>query len=77
MGQFTSNLFAGPNFLEGVARALDLGNTLNQYNNSPSGEMADYFALWGDWSVVGDAIRDAATQYRASTPMGSPCVEAK
>ena len=57
MGQYSSNLFAEPSFLEGMARVLDLGNTLNEYNRCLTGEMADYYALLGDWRTVGDFLQ--------------------
>lgn len=49
-------LFAEPSFVEGMARVLDLGNTLNVYNDSPNGEIADSIALHNDWSLVGQDI---------------------
>jgi hypothetical protein len=62
MGQFSSNLFAEPSFLEGMARVLDLGNTLNEYNRCLSGELTDYYAILGDWRAVGNEIQQAAHQ---------------
>ena len=55
----TEFLFARPSFLEGMARVLDLGGTLNEYNRSGSAEEADLRALGSDWNRVGDAIRGA------------------
>jgi hypothetical protein len=52
-------LFSNPSFIEGVARIFDFGNTLNEYNGCPSGEIADGIALHMDWETVGDNIRDA------------------
>ncbi len=46
-------LFAGPSFLSGVSRSLDLTGQFNEYNGSPSDEIADWFALLADWRVVG------------------------
>jgi hypothetical protein len=61
MGQLrrSSLLFANPSLIEGVARTLDLGCTLNVYNESPTGEIADYLALTNDWYAVGDDFRAA------------------
>lgn len=56
-------LFARPSFLEGMARVLDVGGTLNEYNSSLSPEQADYAALSADWRAVGEAIKQAATQF--------------
>lgn len=52
-------LFASPSFLEGVARILDFGATLNNYNYSQSDEEADTIALWMDWAMVGNDLRSA------------------
>jgi len=52
-------LYAEPSFVEGIARILDFGGTLNQYNESPSGEVADEIAIRMDWAVVGHTIGNA------------------
>lgn len=52
-------LFARPSFFEGVARVIDLGNTLNEYNSSKTPAEADARALKADWDCVGKSIRDA------------------
>jgi len=58
MNPYFGFLFARPSFLEGAARALDLGGTLQEYNSSPSPEHADALALGADWRVVGaDLLR--------------------
>lgn len=58
MNPYFGFLFARPSFPEGVARALDLGGTLQEYNSSPSPEQADALALGADWRVVGaDLLR--------------------
>lgn len=57
MGNCSDFLFARPSFFEGIARMLDFGNTLNEYNYSPSEDAADENALWMDWSMVGDDLR--------------------
>lgn len=56
-------LFARPSFFEGMARVLDIGGTLNEYNNSSTPDQADYDALCADWRTVGEAIQTAATQF--------------
>lgn len=53
MMDYTSRLFARPSFIEGMARALDMGGTLNEYNTSLTGEEADAIAIWSDWAAVG------------------------
>ena len=59
MNQYTTYLFAQPSFLEGMARSLDLSNTLNQYNRSSTEVQADYLALLSDWQVVGMELQSA------------------
>lgn len=56
MGDYSDFLFARPSFIEGVARILDFGNTLNQYNTSAD---ADTIALTMDMYAVGDDLREA------------------
>lgn len=46
-------LCARPSFAEGVARILDFGGTLNEYNRSLTPEQADYLALQADWRLIG------------------------
>lgn len=60
MNGSTDFLYARPSFLEGWARAIDLGGTLNQYNDSPTSEQADWIALAADWEAVGNDIEQAA-----------------
>ena len=55
----TDYLYAEPSFLGGMARVLDLGDTLTNYNYSPSPESADTIAIQEDWRSVGDDLRAA------------------
>lgn len=57
-------LYATPSFLEGVARSMDIGDTLTEYNGSESGTEADARALRSDWQAVGDDLRQAIARYR-------------
>ena len=57
-------LYAAPSFLEGLARSIDIGDTLTEYNTSESGAEADTRALRSDWKAVGDDLRQAIAQYR-------------
>lgn len=41
-------LFSKPSFLTGMARVLDLGCTLNEYDICDNPGMADYLALKSD-----------------------------
>jgi hypothetical protein len=52
-------LYARPSFLEGAARALDLGGTMAIFNESVDGDMADFLAISADWQRVGQDMRDA------------------
>lgn len=65
-------LYATPSFLEGLARSIDIGDTLTEYNTSESGAEADARALGSDWKAVGDDLRAAIAQYRKETPRKSP-----
>ena len=55
----TMNLFSAPGFFNGAARALDLGATIDLYNESADGSSADCNALLSDWRQVGIEINDA------------------
>ncbi len=61
-------LYATPSFLEGIARVMDIGDTLTEYNTSENGAEADARALGSDWKAVGDDLRAAIAQYRKEMP---------
>ena len=65
MSELFGFLYARPSFIEGVARALDLGGTLQEYNNSPTGEMADRLALEADLQTVTEELKAAIAQDHA------------
>lgn len=65
MGDYTTFLFARPSFLEGMARVLDLGNTLSEYNRAVTPAQADALALYSDWAAIGQDFRMAAGQFLA------------
>ena len=66
MDDFYSDfLYARPSFLEGMARVMDFGGALNEYNTFLSDEDADFVALWMDWSAVGQDMRDAMSMYES------------
>ena len=52
-------LFALPTFWNGMARAIDMGGTLNIYNESANAAAADGKALSSDWYQVGNDILGA------------------
>lgn len=58
-------LFARPSLIEGVGRMVDLSNSLNTYNISPTSEAADARALFEDWKAVGHDVRVALEQLRS------------
>ena len=61
MGEYF--LFARPTFSSGIARVLDLGGTLSEYNSYITPELADFYAILSDWSVVGLDIAEAMETY--------------
>ena len=65
MGSRTDYLYARPSFLEGMARLVDVGGTLSEYNDSPDGQIADAEAMWMDWAVVGQDMCHALEIYES------------
>jgi hypothetical protein len=63
MRSFTDFLYARPSFLEGMARVLDIGGTLQQYNVSATGEDADARALAADVHAIGADLRRVMADY--------------
>lgn len=57
MNDFTGSLYARPSFTEGVARIVDFGNTLNEYNISETPEEADASAFASDWRALGSDMK--------------------
>jgi len=55
----TDFLFAQPSRWSGLARLLDLWGKFDAYNTSESPEEADMWALFSDWRITGQDIRDA------------------
>ena len=58
-------LFARPSFMGGAARLFDFTGTLNIYNISVTGELADARAFQEDWKAIGDDMRAALEIYRS------------
>ena len=48
----TDFLYARPSVTEGIGRNIDFFGSMNTYNYSPSGEMADKIALVSDFFAV-------------------------
>ncbi len=65
MGRYSifGRLFAEPSFVEGFARVVDIGATLQVYNTSSTEKLADTEALRNDWWAVGDDMRSAIGTY--------------
>ena len=55
----TDFLFNIPSFLSGFASVIDIGGTLNRYNESRSPNEADVMALSSDFIAIGKDMRDA------------------
>ena len=55
----TDFLFAQPSFWSGAARLLDLWGKFDNYNVSQSPEEADMRALYSDWRITGQDLRDS------------------
>lgn len=55
-------LFAMPSFVAGAGRVCDLFGVLDAYNTSASPEVADAYALFSDWRITGQDLRDAMLQ---------------
>lgn len=63
MSNNSTFLFARPSFVEGMARVMDIGATMQVYNNSKTEKEADLKALKKDWEAVGEDVVNAAKQY--------------
>ncbi len=63
MSHNSTFLFARPSFLEGMARVMDLGATMQVYNDSKTEKEADLKALRKDWEAVGEDVVSAANRY--------------
>lgn len=63
MSDKSTFLFACPSFIEGIARVMDLGATMQVYNDSKTEKEADFNALKKDWEAVGEDVVFAAKQY--------------
>jgi hypothetical protein len=58
-------LFARPSLIEGVARMVDLSNSLNDYNYARTGAQADARAIFEDWKAIGHDVQVALEKLRA------------
>lgn len=59
MSEYTTFLFARPTAIEGVARVVDIGGFLTEFNESRNDDQADSIAIRMDWKAVGAYLRHA------------------
>ena len=64
---YSSFLFARPSLIEGIARIMDMRGTLNEYNASDTGAVADAIAIWMDWRMIGQDIHGAMGAFSEET----------
>lgn len=62
MDRFTALLFVIPSFWEGMARTLDIGGTMTEFNRSPNPRVADALAMRADWMSVGQDLWNVLDQ---------------
>ena len=55
-------LFARPSWISGVGRVMDLWGCFEDFNDSPTAEVADECALYSDWRMVGEDLVQAVVQ---------------
>ncbi len=63
----TFYLFAMPSVLAGIGQVIDMAGTMEVYNDSESGEEADYKAIQNDAIQVGRDMRAAFEEYKTMT----------
>lgn len=63
-------LVARPSFWSGVGRLLDLWGKFDAYNTSETTDEADMRALYSDWRVTGQDLRDAWVSYHTQESSG-------
>jgi hypothetical protein len=68
----TDFLFARPSFWSGVGRLLDLWGKFDDYNVSRSAEEADMRALYSDWRITGQDLRDSWILFHKEEAERSP-----
>lgn len=63
---YSDFLFARPSFIGGMARVIDIGSTLNMYNESGNSKEADFRAMRQDWEAVGSDLHFVIEQFGQS-----------
>jgi hypothetical protein len=65
----TTFLTASASFLTGMGTVGSVGGNFYGFNSSPSVDLADQKALFADWALVGQDLRDVmAAKCAPSTP---------
>ncbi|MCB9810879.1 MAG: hypothetical protein H6779_00745 [Candidatus Nomurabacteria bacterium] len=57
------SLFAEPSLIEGMGSVVDIGATMQRYNESMSEREADIIALKNDWMAVGEDLSKSIKSY--------------
>lgn len=65
-------LYATPSYLDGFARILDIGGTLDDYNYSATPEDSDRIAFLADWHAVASDFRKAVAETAKRFGLPSP-----
>lgn len=73
MSDYTSFLVSIPSFVEGMARVLDIGGTLDAYNESETPEEADLRALKNDFLAIGEDFNIAIENERENSNVEITC----
>ena len=64
--KYTGRLFSTPSFLKGMTKVLDLGNTLNNYNDSTVQEEADRRTFQSDADALKNDMKIAFDNLKKS-----------
>ncbi len=62
---YSFQLFATPTFFSGMARTLDLGAVLDDYDGILISEQVDRLALCADWLAVSEDMWSALAEYES------------
>ncbi|MGH9831638.1 MAG: hypothetical protein ACRD9Y_01410 [Blastocatellia bacterium] len=62
---YSFQLFATPTFFSGMARTLDLGAVLDDYDGILTSGQADLLALSADWLAVSEDMWSALAEYES------------
>lgn len=65
---YVTLLFTESNFWEGVARSLDVGGVMTEFNGSLTPQQADRLAVQSDWAAVGADLWTALQAAREHLP---------